>query len=170
MSAQLSTVQNAKSVQEVSKQPRGSKISRFPKTDLRYWQAAIFQPTYTKHGQTHQVNDWSVKIQHRGRREAFALGTPNKAAAASRAKEIFLSLQAAGWDGTLPKFKPGLVAIVDSAQEAVTVGEFIAEVKATSSVRERTFEEYAKAFRKIVADIHGIDGGLARHRSRLAFR
>lgn len=99
-------------------------------------------------------------MQHRGRRETFALGTPNRAAAAGRAKEIFLSLQATGWEGTLAKLKPGPVASVASAsQDVATVGGFIAEVKARASVRERTFEEYAKALRKIVADPHGIDGG-----------
>ena len=159
MIGQLNAVQSTKSVQEVSKQSSGPKISRFPKSDLRYWQAVIFQPTYTRAGQTHQVADWSAKIQHRGRRETFALESPNRAAAAGRAKEIFLSLQAVGWDGTLAKFKPGATANVAPNQNVATVGEFITEVKAKSALRERTFEEYAKAFRKIVADIHKIDGG-----------
>lgn len=39
-------------VTEVSKKTLGPKISKFPKTDLRYWQAAIFQPIYTKARQT----------------------------------------------------------------------------------------------------------------------
>ena len=159
MSAQASTVRSGQSVQEVSKKITGPKISKFPKTDLRYWQAAIFQPTYTKAGQTYRANDWSAKMQNRGRRETFALGTPNRAAAAGRAKEIFLSLQAVGWEDTLAKYKPGPVAAVVAAQDTATVGEFIAEVKARASLRERTFEEYAKALRKIVADLHGIDGG-----------
>jgi hypothetical protein len=35
-----------------------------------------------------------MKIAHKGRRETFLLGTPNKAAAAARARDIYLSLLA----------------------------------------------------------------------------
>src|SRR5437016_5387885 len=91
---------NQKSVQEMSKQqPVGN--GRHAKTDLRYWEKAIFQPTYTRHGQVRKVGEWAAKIQHLGRRETFSLGGANKASAAGRAKEIYLSLHAAGWDTTL---------------------------------------------------------------------
>ena len=139
MMDQLSASRNRKNVQEVSKQKGKLQISSFPKTDLRHWQAVVFQPTYTRAGETYRVADWSVKIQHRGRRETFALGTPNRAAAAGRAKEIFLSLQAVGWDGTTAKFKPGIAVTLASDRDVATVGEFISEVKAKSAVRELTF-------------------------------
>ena len=35
-----------------------------------------------------------MKIAHQGRRETFPLATPNKAVAAARAREIYLSLVA----------------------------------------------------------------------------
>lgn len=79
---------------------------RHAQTDVRYWDKAIFQPTYTRDGESRIVGEWAAKIQHLGRREAFSLGGANKAAAASRAKEIYLSLQSSGWDATLAKFKP----------------------------------------------------------------
>ncbi len=161
MSAHKDIVQSIKSVQEVSKPVGISKISKFPKTDLRYWQSAIFQPTFTKAGETHQAADWSAKIQHQGQRETFALGTPNKAAAASRAKDIYLSLRGAGWEATLTNFKPRTIKLV--VPDAVaTVGEFIAAAKVNFTGRGKTFEGYAKALRKIVADISGIDGGKAK--------
>ena len=96
------TALNAKSVQEVSKQnPKRGTSARHAKTDVRYWERAIFQPTYTRDGKSRLVGEWAAKIQHLGRREAFSLGSANRAAAASRAKEIYLSLQSAGWAATL---------------------------------------------------------------------
>src|SRR6266478_3490254 len=86
---------NRKSVQEVSKrQPAGN--GRHSRTDLRYWEKAIFQPTYTRNGQVRKVGEWAAKIQHLGRRETFSLGAANKTSAAARAKEIYLSLRSAG--------------------------------------------------------------------------
>lgn len=154
-------VQSIESVQETSKQVKSARPSSLPKTDVRYWQAVLFHPSYTREGMTHQLADWAVKIQHRGRRETFSLSTPNKAAAAARAKDIYLSLQSAGWADTLAKYKPGMNAKLADATMA-TVEEFIAAAIATASARQNTLEGYAKAFRKIVADIHGIDGGKAK--------
>jgi hypothetical protein len=42
-------------------------------------------------------------------------------------------------------------------------GEFIADVTAKTSIQARTLESYAQSFRKIVADIHSIDGGKAKY-------
>ncbi len=159
---------NMKSVQEVSKQKSGrGATGRHAKTDVRYWDKAIFQPTYTRDGESRIVGEWAAKIQHLGRREAFSLGGANKAAAASRAKEIYLSLQSAGWDATLAKFKPK----ADGASRSVaTVGEFLAEVKAKASGRPKTIEGYCRALRTIVADIFGIDGGKAKYDYRTGGR
>jgi len=156
-SKQEHTRLNKKSVQEVSK-PNGHPSARHSRTDLRYWEKAIFQPTYTRDGQVRRVGEWAAKIQHLGRRETFSLGSANKASAAARAKEIYLSLKSAGWELTLVKFKP------KAAGEAVaTVGEFLEEVKAKASARPKTIESYCRAFRTIVADIRGIDGGNAKY-------
>src|SRR5437588_4972773 len=71
---------NTKSVQEVSKQKAGhGGTGRHAKTDVRYWDRAIFQPTYTRDGETRSVGEWAAKIQHLGRRETFSLGSVNKA-------------------------------------------------------------------------------------------
>ncbi len=60
-SEQENTRLNRKSVQEVSKQqPVGN--GRHPKTDLRYWEKAIFQPTYTRNGEVRKVGEWAAKI------------------------------------------------------------------------------------------------------------
>jgi Phage integrase family len=147
---------NQKSVQEVSKQRQGN--GRYAKTDVRYWEKSIFQPTYTHDGAVRKVGEWAAKIQHLGRRETFPLVNANKARAAARAKEIYLSLRSAGWDATLAKFKP------KAAPTAVsTVGEFLEEVKAKASARPKTIESYRRAFRTIVADICDIDGGKSKY-------
>src|SRR5947208_9593375 len=119
------SIQGNKSVQEVSKHRWRIGNGRHPKTDLRYWERAIFQPTYTRYGQVRKVGEWAAKIQHLGRRETFSLGSANKTNAASRAKEIYLSLQANGWDATLAKFKPKAGS---AGKTAATIGEFVEEV------------------------------------------
>jgi hypothetical protein len=42
-----------------------------------------------------------MKIRHEGRRETFPLGTPNKAGAAARARDIYVSLVTIGWAATV---------------------------------------------------------------------
>jgi integrase len=158
-SEQENTRLSGKSVQEVSKQqPTGN--GRHPKTDLRYWERAIFQPTYTRYGKVWKVGEWAAKIQHLGRRETFSLGSVNKASAAARAKQIYLSLQAAGWDATLAKFKPKAGS---AGKTVATIGEFVEEVKLKASARPKTIESYCQAFRTIVADIYRIDGGKSKY-------
>jgi hypothetical protein len=155
-SEQKSPRLNRKSVQEVSKQKR-QPTGRYPKTDVRYWEQVLLQSSYTRDGELRKVTEWAVKIQHLGRRETFSLAGANKANAASRAKEIYLSLRSTGWDATLVKFKPKAALATVS-----TIGEFLDEVKAKASVRPKTIESYCRAFRTIAADIRGIDGGKAK--------
>ena len=143
-----------KSVQEVSKLKRRESNGRFPKTDVRYWEQVIFQPTYTRNGQVRKVGQWAVKIQHLRRRETFSLVKANKMSASARAKEIYLSLKAGGWDTALARFKP------KAAPKAVsTVGDFLKEVNAKAGGRPKTIESYCRALRTIVADMFDIDGG-----------
>ena len=152
---QKSTLRNGKSVQAVSKQKKRS----LAKTDVRYWQQAIFHSVYTRDGIRHFVPEWSVKIQHNGRRESFRLGTPNKTAAADKARQIYLKLQSEGWDAALARFKQGRTH--DSS--VTTVGEFLEAVGAIWSGKQKTFADYSRAFRKIVADIFRFDGGTEKY-------
>ena len=69
-------------------------LSHFPKTDIRFWQSAVFRQPYTVDGQRRLTREWYSRIQFQGKRQFFSLGTPNKAAAAARAREIYLSLVA----------------------------------------------------------------------------
>ena len=151
------TAWNEKSVQEVSKQkPRSDNLARHPKTDARYWQRAVFLPTYSRNGQIRQTGEYAAKIQHAGRRETFPLGSSNRTAAAARAKEIYLSIEAAGWDATVAKFKSK--ARIEGAP-VITVGQFLEEVSVNAGGRPKTVEDYCRAFRTIVADISNVDSG-----------
>ena len=94
---------------------------RYGKTDLRYWHRAVFHPTYTLDGVAHQSSEWAVKIQHLRRRETFPLGTANRAAAAAKAKKIYLTPASNGWDTALTKFKQKSEM---RSEIATTVGSF----------------------------------------------
>jgi hypothetical protein len=88
-----------------------------------------------------------VRVQHTGRREMFSLGTANRAAAAARARDIYLHLAANGWETTLTKFKPKSGQAVG---RIVKVGDFIREVKANCPKRGRTLDDYVRCFRQSV--------------------
>jgi integrase len=130
----------------------------FSKTDLRYWRDRVFTPTYTRGGEQKTAPNWAVYIQHRGRRHKWSLGTPNRDAAAAKARDIFLILQAQSWDAAVARYRPRLA----EKKRAVTVGEFIEEVKAKADLEAKTIKGYCQALCSIVASIFGIDGEKAK--------
>jgi len=153
MSAQLEIVPDAKSGQEVAKQSGQASISRF---HVDYWKDRLYRKTFTRDGERYEVPEWSIRLQHLGRREAFALATGNAAVAASKAKEIATFLDANGWDAALAKFKPGMIEKPD----VCTVGEFLADVHARSHLKPVTIRRYAVKLRKIVSDVAKLEAGL----------
>lgn len=152
-------VMNRKSVQEVSKQAAlghsAEKASRghgFGKTDVRYWRTRLFRSSYKRGDERREVADWCMKLAHAGRRETLNLRTPNQAAAAQKAADIYRQLVGEGWDAVLMQWKPKAVL---SAKPA-TVGEFVAAVTAVSATRPMSLWEYAKCLRRIAADVSGL--------------
>jgi hypothetical protein len=133
--------------------------AHYGKTDIRYWQRVVFQPKYIRKGVAHRLSEWVVKIQHLGRRETLPLGTPNRAAAAAKARQIYITLKSNGWESTLRRFKakPEI-----SHETATTVGEFLEQVISTAGGRPKTVQGYCRAFRTIIADIFKADGGLSK--------
>jgi hypothetical protein len=148
---------NAKQLGSEVNGKSGQEVAKFGKTDVRYWHAAIFKPTYTLDRRVVHVEDWAARIQWRGRRETFNLKTSNKAAAAAKAKDIYTMLVGAGWDATLQKFKPEM-----SLKSVSTVGDFINELRDHWSGKPKTFEDYCRSFRHILSDIFHIKGGRER--------
>jgi hypothetical protein len=131
-----------------------SQSRKYARSDIRYWQEAVFQRVRHRKGQKQRAKLFSVQLQARGRREEFNLGVGNKAQAAAKAREIYEHLKVNGWTATLAKFKP------ENGQQQVqgvqTVGDFVGAIEATTPAN-RTVTEYIRRFRKIVADIFELD-------------
>jgi integrase len=97
-----------------------------------------------------------VRLKKDGREAWFNLGTPNQAAAARKAKEIFTFLEANGWETTLAKFKPES----DVAPKLdLTVGDYLQAAENTGYVTPRTFLHYKNCFRLIISEVFGVRGG-----------
>jgi integrase len=138
-------------------------LSHFSKTDIRFWQGAVFRQPYTVDGQRCLTKEWYARIQFRGKRQFFSLGTPNKAAAAAKARDIYLALVASGWEGTLARYKAAKTVVpVEQGRQPCTVGEFLDEVRRTAS-NQQTVEGYAKKFRQIVSEIFELSEGKEKH-------
>jgi integrase len=157
MTTQKSTPQNAKS-------GRGSsQLGHFSKTDVRFWQDRVFRETYRSDGRLHKTSHWSARIQHEGRRERFPLYTPNKAAAAAKARDIYLFLAANGWEPTLARYRKAKVVVaLGNSEEHCTVGELLEAIFLTTT-NQTTVEGYAKSLRRIVSDIFGLSDGYQKH-------
>jgi hypothetical protein len=140
-----------------------SNLSHFPKTDIRFWQTAVFRQGYTIDGQRRLTKHWYARVQFQGKRTFFSLGTPNKAAAAAKARDIFLFLALNGWTLTLAKYKhkPKSQAASATTIPEITVGSFLDAVYSVSAKRS-TIEGYATAFRKIVPDVFDLSDDLAK--------
>jgi hypothetical protein len=80
-------------------------LGHFSKSDVRYWQRAVFRQSYTRNSQSFLTKAWAMKVAYEGRRETFPLGRPNKAVAAARARDIYLFLAANGWEAALARYK-----------------------------------------------------------------
>jgi hypothetical protein len=138
-------------------------LGHFSKSDLRYWQRAIFRQSYTRNSQTFLTRAWAMKVAHEGRRSTFPLGTANKAAAAAKARDVYLFLVANGWEAALARHKKAKrIALEQRTEGLVTVGEFLEEVFRIAS-NQQTIESYAKAFRQIISEIFGLAEGTDRY-------
>ncbi len=134
--------------------PESRKAKRtLSRTHSDYWKARLFRRSYDYDGRQKEVNDLYVRIQHGGRREFFGLNTTNQDSAAIKARDIFTFLKANGWDATLAKFRPD----ADSHPKLdVTVGDYLAAVDLTRKIRARTFDNYRRCFRTVIAESFGI--------------
>ena len=134
-------------------------IMALSKNDSRYWLPRLFKMTrdgYTDSG-------YSVRISHGGRRDRFQLGTANKYEGSAKARDIYESLVARGWEETLFTFK---TAKAERKSDA-TIGEFLAELRELHASKARTIDTYAGSLRKISASIAGLPpghGGPQNHR------
>ncbi len=129
------------------------KVSRHQsRTSAKYWEGKVVRCSYAHRGKKIQEPNYSVQIQFQKRRYRFRLGTPNVAAAAARARDIYLSLQAKGWDETMRTY--GTEPEPETqAKPGNTVGELIEVACRLSTARSQSLATYCRAFRRLVAGI-----------------
>jgi integrase len=128
---------------------------KFAKSDIRYWQAAVFQRVRKRQSTRQASKHFSVQLMSRGRREEFNLGVSNKSVAAQKAREIYEYLKVNGWPATLATYKAVETRVEPKGVR--TVGEFVRAIEETTSARNRTTTEYIRRFRQIVGEIFGIE-------------
>jgi integrase len=113
------------------------------KTDLAYWRARLFKERGSSH--------WYVEIAYRGVRHRLSLQTPNKEAGARKARSVYITVQANGWDAALAKYRPAMA----KKRAGITIGDYIAAAESVAEVDPKTLQGYKIALRKIVADSFG---------------
>jgi integrase len=129
------------------------------KAHSKYWKKCLFKNTYTRGGKRYEVNEWSVKIQHLGRRKTFALNTLNKDTAAASAKDIYLTIVAKGWEAAEALFNPGMEVRKDDP----SLTDFFQEVENKAGLQPKTFRNYVSSFRTIASGAFKISGGKAKY-------
>ena len=155
---QKRTVRNSENRTETGQwngEPKARKRSKLPRTHQDYWLGKLRKRSYlAPDGKTEiEIPLWQVRLFHVGKEAWFNLGTANQAAAAVKARDIYVFLKANGWDAALAKFKPES----DIAPRLnLTVGGFLNAVKATGYLRLRTFLNYQNCLRTIVSEIFGV--------------
>jgi len=77
-------------------------------------------------------------VQFQGKRAFFPLGTPNRAAAAAKARDIFLFLTVNGWPLTLAKYKPRSQPAPPVDTSEIAVGSFLDAVFSVCTNRSTT--------------------------------
>ena len=131
-------------------------FSRPAKTHQDYWKPRVVRrPFINRDGKRSIPPEFSVRMRHLRRDVWFNLETANASTAAVKARDIYVSLVAAGWDATFAKYKPKPILRAD----VCTVGEFLADVKEHSHLKPMTVRRYAVKLRKMVADLGKVDAG-----------
>ena len=138
---------------ELAEQAPRRAALRLSKSHTDYWRKRLFHQGFTRDGQRVLSGFFSVRICRANRREAFNLETANAAQAAVRARDIYASLLANGWDATIARFKP----TANEAPKVGTVGAVIAAARTLSTTRPQSFAQAAMRLRQIAADIAGVE-------------
>ena len=127
------------------------------KNDSRYWLPRIFRPVNARRQASPH---YAMRVQFRGRRLAFSLGTANKEAAAKGAAACYGQLLAHGIEATLARYR---VQKHEKPTEVATVGEWIAASEKVFDGKPSSFAGYARALRLIAAEILKVKKTKARY-------
>ncbi len=135
-----------------------SKVNNYSKSDARYWKSRLYRNTYTENGLKRKVEEYSIKMQWRGKRVNFPLGSKNKEVASRKAAEIYNNVRSTGWDEALRIYKPEYFK-----NETPTIGEFLEAVREYSQISKRSLPGYENRFRQILADIFKVNSNSNKH-------
>lgn len=126
------------------------KRSKYPRSDIRHWLGRIHKPTKG----TGKAHNWAAFFTADGERHCLSLGTPNKQAAAARAKELFEFLAANGWKKTWELYRRPMA----EKKADATIGEYLEAVREKCHFDNvRTLRGYETCLRRIASDISKID-------------
>lgn len=128
------------------------KADRAAKSSLDYWKGAVTSRTI----RGKPTAELYVRFREGGRDCWVCLNTPNKATAATKARDLWLNVKAKGLDVALAEFRP---KSEPRAARSSTVGELIAEAKLISTVRTSTLNDYEIRLRRLVAGVLGMTAG-----------
>lgn len=88
--------------QRLSKSSRKSRPASTTGRSLRkpasFWRRRLFKSVFTRNGRSVAVRGWAIRIQYQGRRRTFSLGAISQSEAASKAGQIYQTIQIKGWD------------------------------------------------------------------------
>jgi integrase len=115
------------------------------KNDSRYWRSRIYRP-FNARGEASP--HYSMRLQMRGERWSFSLGTGNADAAARKAASVYNDFLTLGVEAALAKHRPQ-----KATESMATVGQWIEAARKVTTVNDATFSMYARSLRKIVGDI-----------------
>jgi integrase len=115
------------------------------KNDSRYWRSRIHRPINAR---GEPSPHYSMRLQMRGQRMSFSLGTGNAESAARKAANVYTDFLTLGVEAALAKHRPQ-----KAAEGIATVGQWIEAARSVATTNSATFALYAAALRKIVGDI-----------------
>ena len=126
--------------------------STVTKHSKAYWSTRVFRPVVDGV----QVDNYCVRMSCGNRQRSLSTGTPNREAAAQVARTWYVYLSQHGWLGFDAKFRAkqtNLFERPDRDSATITVGEYLAAVRAESGLHRQTIADYERAFRTIVSSI-----------------
>ena len=144
----MSASQSARQCGVTNADGRQNEVKRsFPKTHANYWKARLEHCSYNRDGKTFEIAERAVRIHFKGIRRSFDLESANKEEAATKARDIYLSIITKGWFSTLAQLTPQAMSPIEAKDGSRTVGEFLVEVERASNLKPKTFRRYAQYFR-----------------------
>jgi integrase len=128
------------------------KADRAAKSSVEYWKGAVTSRTI----RGKPTAELYARFREGGRDCWVCLNTPNKATAATKARDLWLNVKAKGLDVAVAEFRP---KSAPRAARAATVGNLIATAKTLASVRPSTLLVYEASLRRLVAGVLGMKAG-----------